>query len=218
MHQTRRELDTSGWRARVKAMAREVRYPPGGNTRGHGRARSRCSGRGMEVLCRPVWVGPLHCSFAAANAPSQLGRNGRLRLQAAQRGRDGETDPDAPPMTADELVAAVEQAAHGTFGSCRRRDVCVHARVGLLQVARSAGCIGSAWGVGGGRAGARSTMVTHHSPGLACDWGRRGAPVRADALPDSVMTAVVGETLAFVRRHAPPSSSSTRPSGGLHGV
>ncbi|OSX73822.1 hypothetical protein BU14_0325s0002 [Porphyra umbilicalis] len=93
MHQTRRELDTSGWRARVKAMARE----------------------------------------------------------AAQQGRDGETGADAPPMTADELVAAVEQAAH-------------------------------------------------------------------DALPDSVMTAVVGETLAFVRRHAPPSSSSTRPSGRLHGV
>lgn len=27
MHLMRRELDSSGWRARVKAMAREVRFP-----------------------------------------------------------------------------------------------------------------------------------------------------------------------------------------------
>lgn len=86
MHLMRRELDSSGWRARVKAMARE----------------------------------------------------------AARQGRNGDHDGDASPATADELIAAVEQAAH-------------------------------------------------------------------DALPDSLMTTVVGDTLAFVRRHAPPSPSSARP-------
>ena len=87
--------------------------------------------------------------LSAANSPSQLGRERRLRLQAAQQGRDGETGADAPPMTADELVAAVEQAAHGTFGSCRWKVAGVHARLGLLRVAWSAGCIGLA-GPGGG--------------------------------------------------------------------
>lgn len=84
MHQMRRELDSSGWRARVKAMAREA---------------------------------------------------------AQQRERAVDHDGDASPATADELIVAVEQAAH-------------------------------------------------------------------DALPDSLMTTVVGDTLAFVRRHAPPSPSS----------